>query len=73
MCDSDTYQAILDEDRSEGRVDELHRTLIRLGRKRFGEPDAETRQMLNALHDPERLETLIDRLLDVSTWDELLA
>ena len=45
MRDSDTYQASLDEGRTEGRVDELHRTLIRLGRKRFGEPDAETRQI----------------------------
>jgi len=69
MRDSDTYQAILDE----GRVDELHRTLLRQGRKRFGQPDEETRQAICGIQDPERLEGLSERLLDVSTWDELLA
>jgi predicted transposase YdaD len=77
MRDSDTYQAILDEGREEGwskgRVDGLQRALLRLGRKRFGEPDQETRQTISDIQDPARLEVLTERLLDVTTWDELLA
>jgi predicted transposase YdaD len=77
MRESDTYQAILEEGRgegrAEGRVDELHRMLLRQGRKRFGDPDEETRQSLYAIQDPEHLEELGEHLLDVSSWDELLA
>lgn len=77
MRDSDTYQAILDQGREEGwtkgRVEELHRTVLRLGRKRFGEPDEETRQSICDVQDIERLEELSDRLLDVTSWDALLA
>jgi hypothetical protein len=72
MRESDTYQAILDEGREEG-LNALRRALLRLGRKRFGEPDEETRQAICAIRDPDRLEELSERLLDVSTWDELLA
>ena len=85
MRDSDTYQAILDEGREEGRgegreegreegrVEELHRMLLRQGRKRFGEPDEETRRAIYDILDWERLEELGERLLEVSTWDEFLA
>jgi len=77
MRESDTYQAILDEGREEGReegrVDELHRTLLRQGRRRFGEPDEETRQAILDIQELGRLEDLSERLLDVFTWDELLA
>jgi hypothetical protein len=69
MLESDTYQAILEE----GGVKELQRTLLRLGRKRFGEPDAATRTRLEAIADLERLRDLGERLLDVFTWQELLA
>ena len=69
MHDSDTYQAILDE----GRVDELHRTLLRQGRRRFGEPDERIRQGICDVQDLDRLEALSERLLDVAGWDELLA
>jgi predicted transposase YdaD len=72
MRESDTYQAILEEGREEG-LNALRRALLRLGRKRFGEPDEETRQAICAIRDPDRLEELSERLLDVSTWDELLA
>lgn len=69
MRESDTYQAILDE----GSVTELHRTLLRLGRKRFGEPKPAVRETLLAMQNREHLEELTERLLDVSSWDELLA
>ena len=69
MRESVTYQAILDE----GRVDELHRTILRQGRERFGEADETTRQKIEAISDIDALEELSVRLIKVSTWVELLA
>jgi hypothetical protein len=68
MRESDTYLAILDE----GRVEEARKIILRLGRKRFGPPDESSLAFLNALSDPEKLEALSERLLDVSSWQELL-
>ena len=73
MRESVTYQAILEEGREEGRVEELHRTLLRLGRRRFGEPDETVRNQIEAIRDIERLEDLSERLVIVSSWDELMA
>jgi hypothetical protein len=47
MHESDTYQAILDE----GGIRELHRTLLRLGRKRFGDPDPATQAALTTINE----------------------
>jgi hypothetical protein len=69
MRESDTYQAILDE----GEVRGLQHTLLRLGRKRFGEPDESVRQAVLGITDLERLARLTEDLLDVSSWQELLA
>jgi hypothetical protein len=46
---------------------------LRLGRKRFGEADETTRQRIEAIRDIDALEKLSERLLEVSSWDELLA
>jgi hypothetical protein len=73
MKDSDTYQAILDEGRVEGRVEEAKKILLLQGWKRFGVPDAPTRAALEALTEPEQLERLSERLVDVASWEELLA
>ena len=54
-------------------MDELRRTILRLGRKRFGEADEATRQQIEAIRDIDALEEMSDRLLEVSTWDELSA
>jgi hypothetical protein len=47
--------------------------VLRQGTKRFGPPPADRRAAIKALTDLERLEALTDRLLDVESWDELLA
>jgi hypothetical protein len=47
--------------------------LLRLGIKRFGAPDAQTLSMLAATTELEAVERLVDRLLEVETWQELLA
>lgn len=65
MKESVTYQAIL--------IEGEHRMLIRLGRKRLGEPSPEIVAKIEAIGDDSTLTALADRLLDVSTWDELLS
>lgn len=74
MRESTTYQAILREGRIEGRVVEGQRMLLRLGTKRFGQPDAATLAAVEAIQDVNRLESLGERILepDLRTWDDLL-
>jgi predicted transposase YdaD len=69
MRESSTYQAILDE----GRTEEAKRILIRLGSKRFGPPDAVTRSAIETIVSIDRLEKLTEQLQDTSSWEELLA
>ena len=79
--DSVTYQDIIAKGEAigrakveaEGRAETAQKWLIRLERKKFGEPDAETLNILQSLTDLERLEQLLYRLLEVETWVELLA
>jgi len=69
MKESDTYQAIVEE----GEVKRAKLMLLRLGRTRFGVPSAAQESALHAITDLERLERLTDRLLQVDSWQELLA
>ena len=62
---SSTYQGIL--------ADEARVLVLRLGRKRLGEPSASQLAQVEALQDREHLEALAERLLEAETWDELLA
>ena len=73
MKESSTYQAVLAEGKAEGKAEEARRILIRIGSKRFGAPDAQTRAAIEAIAATERLEELTDCLLDVSSWPALLA
>jgi predicted transposase YdaD len=78
MHQSSTYQAILREGRQkgreEGRITGEQRMLLRVGTKRFGEPDAPTIAAIEAIQDVERLESLGERMLDpdLRDWDDLL-
>jgi hypothetical protein len=57
-----------------GRAEGLRDSLLRLGRKRFGSPpSAEQEAALTAITDLPQLGALTEKLLDVNTWDELLA
>jgi predicted transposase YdaD len=75
MRDSTTYQAILNEGRAEGeikgRAKEAQRLLLRLGRKRLGDPDATVEAAVRTIADVERLELLIDRIDEVANWQDL--
>jgi predicted transposase YdaD len=73
MRESVTFQAILEEGEQTGRIKELHCVILRLGRRRFGEADEAIRQQIEAIRDIVVLEDLTERLLIVSSWDELMA
>ncbi|TVS09358.1 MAG: DUF4351 domain-containing protein [Planctomycetaceae bacterium] len=63
---------MLEEGEQTGRIKELHRVILRQGRVRFGEADEATRQQIETMRDIDRLEDLTERLLMVSSWDELM-
>jgi len=77
MEESSTYQALLARGEAKGeargRAEEARAIILRLGRKRLGEPSAEAQNALNALTTPKRLEELAERLLEVESWEELFA
>lgn len=77
MKESATYQAIINEGVTlglqEGRTEEARTIVLRQGIKRFGQPDEKTRKSVTELDSLAELERLSDRLLDVESWEDLLA
>ena len=89
MKESVTYQAILAEGKAEGKAEgrtegeveglvrEAQKILLHAGRKRLGPPDAATIARIELLTDLDRLEGLIDRVVDPSSgaasWEKLLS
>jgi predicted transposase YdaD len=75
MEESVTYQAIMEKGIEKGipkgELREAQRLLQRLGRKRFGPPDPATIALIESLTDLDRLEQLSERVLEVSSWQEL--
>ena len=59
--------------RREGRVEEAREAILAQGAKRFGAPPAEVAAAITAITDLTRLHLLRDSLLDVTSWQELLA
>jgi hypothetical protein len=72
MKESLTYQAILEEGRTEGAVAEARKLLRLFGDRAFGPPDARIATLLERIDDLARLENLCDRLPTVANWHELL-
>jgi predicted transposase YdaD len=78
--ESSTIQAFIEEGRrkglqeglEEGEAREARRIILRQGRIRFGDAGDAVRSRLEAISDLEQLELLGDRLLIVSSWDQLL-
>jgi len=70
---SSVYQAILHKGEAKGAVEEARAILLRQGRKKLGPPGAGVEATIAAIADRDRLHDLIERVLDVDTWDELLA
>jgi predicted transposase YdaD len=59
--------------RAEGRVEDARQVLLRQGRKKFGPPDPQIEAAIATIADLDRLHDLLDRIFDVSSWEELLA
>ncbi len=76
MEESATYRAIIEKGVRKGRDLERiatdKRTLLRLGRRRFGEPDAATVAVIESIGDVQAVEQLLDRVIDVASWAELI-
>ncbi len=79
--ESTTYQGLLRrgeakgraEGEAKGRAEGTREALLSLGRRKFGPPGADVEAQIAAIGDLDRLRDLHDRVLDVATWDELLA
>ncbi len=72
MKESTTYQAILEEGAEKGRVEEARRLVLKIGSKKFGSVKPDVEYLINQKSDLAEIERLHERLMDVSSWDELL-
>jgi predicted transposase YdaD len=68
MKESSTYQAILEE----GRTEEARKFLVRLGSSLYGPPDATVQAALEGISDVERLEQLGVEVHTKANWEDLL-
>ena len=59
--------------RAEGEALGLAEALLRLGRRKLGQPEERVEAEIMAITDLERLGQLLDRVLYVKSWDELMA
>jgi predicted transposase YdaD len=70
MKESTTYQAIVEE----GQFKEVREDIRRLGERKFKSPlPAYVQETLDGIGDLEQLKQLLERVLDVGSWDELMA
>jgi hypothetical protein len=72
MKESVTYQAILEEGEAKGELKGVKKALLRLGEKHFGPPDPTTVTALEGIDDLVKLESLLDKLENVDSWQALL-
>jgi predicted transposase YdaD len=61
------------EGRLEGALEEAKKTLLRQGLKKLGPPSEAIEARITELVDLERLNDLLDHVLDAATWDQLLS
>ena len=72
MEESTTYREILAKGAQAGALAEAKKTLLLLGRERFGRASARVKQTIEAISDLERLEHLELQVLKAANWEELL-
>jgi predicted transposase YdaD len=75
--ESSVYQGIFAKGEAKGlaeaEVKARRNILLRQGRRKWGEPDESVLARIAAIGDLGRLNLLSDRILDATTWDDLLA
>jgi hypothetical protein len=59
--------------RAEGELEEARKILLGLGGKKLGPPDERILALVAGISDRDRINLLLDRILDVASWGELLA
>ena len=81
MEESVTYQAIVlkgfergvregvNLGRQEGRIEGELSAILRIGTRRLGQPSVETIAKLEAITELEQLNTLLDRIVGVDSWE----
>jgi predicted regulator of amino acid metabolism with ACT domain len=57
---------------AKGRVKEARLAVLKVAAKRFGAAPTTVEAAINAINDCERLERIIDRILDAADWNDLL-
>jgi hypothetical protein len=57
---------------AQGRAEGEAKAVLRLGRKKWGEPEPAVLQMIQAICDQARLERLVDAMLEAQSWADLL-
>ena len=62
----------IEEGRKEGKIDALKNMIIRLARKKFNGIEAATETAILKINNPERLESIIEKILDIHSEEELL-
>jgi predicted transposase YdaD len=76
MEESVTYQAIvrkgLQQGLQQGRVEEARKMVLLMGEARFGPPTPRTLAVIEAIDELTKLEQLPVRLVQASSWEELL-
>jgi predicted transposase YdaD len=74
--ESSVYQGILRKGEAkglaEGEARGIRQALLIHGRRKLGPPDEKTSARIAEIRDLDRLRLLLERILDVSSWDELL-
>jgi predicted transposase YdaD len=70
---SDTYQMILEEGEAIGEMRKARSVILRLGRLKFGAPDAATADAIEAIDNLAVLDSLIDRTVSAISWEDLLS
>lgn len=73
MKESTTYQAILEEGEARAGLKGERRLILMQGTSRFGPPSPQVTAAIEAIDDLDRIERLALRLLEVASWEELLA
>lgn len=56
----------------EGQEEHARSTLLKLGRIRFGEPDANTLAFIQTVEELDRLDRMTEHILTSSSWAEVL-
>jgi predicted transposase YdaD len=71
--ESSVYQEIFAQREAKGEArGEAREAVLTVGRKRLGPPEEGVIRQINAMVEVNQLNSLLVRILDVSSWDELL-